>query len=78
MSEQVRRVNSFFRDAIRSDVDGLPEELLLTDRQKRIFTMFYIERKDISFISDTVFISPRAVEKELRTIRRKIVNKMQL
>ena len=78
MSEQVRRVNSFFRDAVKSDVDGLGEELLLTDRQFRIYSMFYLERKDIGFISDTVYISPRAVEKELRTIRRKIINHMNL
>ena len=78
MSEQTKRVNSFFRTAVRRDIEGLPEQLLLTDRQYRIYELFYLKRKDINFISDCVYISPRAVEKELRTIRRKIVNHMKL
>lgn len=78
MSESVRRVNGFFRNAVKRDIEGLHEQLLLTDRQYRIYSLFYIERKDINYISDCVYISPRAVEKELRVIRKKIVKHMNL
>ena len=78
MSESVRRVNGFFRNAVKRDIEGLHEQLLLTDRQYMIYSLFYIERKDINYISDCVYISPRAVEKELRLIRKKIVNHLHL
>ena len=78
MSESVRRVNRFFRNAVKRDIEGLHEQLLLTDRQYMIYSLFYIERKDINYISDCVYISPRAVEKELRLIRKKIVNHLHL
>lgn len=78
MSDSVKRVNSFFRHAVKRDIEGLEDQLLLTDRQYKIYSLFYIEKKDINFISDTVFVSPRAVEKELRIIRKKIVNHMNL
>ena len=78
MSDSVKRVNSFFRHAVKRDIEGLEDQLLLTDRQYKIYSLFYVEKKDIGFISDTVFVSPRAVEKELRIIRKKIVNHMNL
>ena len=73
MSTTSKTVNAIFRDAIRKDVEGLPYALLLTDRQEKIFVMFYLERKDINFIADTVGCCPRVVQKELRIIRSKIV-----
>ena len=78
MSEQTKQVNRFFRNAVRRDIEGLHEQLLLTERQYRIYSLFYLERKDINYISDCVYISPRAVEKELRLIRRKIVKHLDL
>ena len=78
MSDTSKAVNGFFRTAVRKDVEGLEDELLLTRRQRIIYRMFYIDRHDINLIADTVFISPRAVQKELRLIRRKIVNHMNL
>ena len=78
MSDSVKRINRFFRHAVKRDVDGLPEQLLLTERQYRIYSMFYIERKSIDIIAYSVNLSARAVEKELRLIRRKIINHMDL
>ena len=77
MSESVRRVNCFFRTAIKKDVDEIRERMILTDRQRRIFEMFYIKRLDIGFISDTVGLSPDSVNKELKLIRRKIVRALE-
>ena len=78
MSESSKAVNAFFRDAIRKDVDGLAYDLLLTSRQEKIYEMFYIQRQDINFIADTIGCCPRVVQKELRTIRKKIVNHLDL
>ncbi len=73
MSTTSKTVNSFFRDAVRKDVDGLSKDLLLSERQEKIYEMFYLRKHDISFIADTVGCCPRVVQKELRTIRSKIV-----
>ena len=78
MSATSKAVNAFFRDAVRKDVDGLAYDLLLTKRQERIYEMFYIQKQDINFIADTVGCCPRVVQKELKTIRRKIVNHLDL
>ena len=78
MSESSKAVNAFFRDALRKDVDGLAYDLLLTSRQEKIYEMFYIQRQDINFIADTIGCCPRVVQKELRTIRKKIVNHLDL
>ena len=78
MSATSKAVNEFFRDAVRKDVDGLAYDLLLTKRQERIYEMFYIQKHDINFIADTVGCCPRVVQKELKTIRKKIVNHLDL
>ena len=69
----VKTVNRYFRNAIRADVDRIRQDIVLTDRQDTIFNMFYIQRKDRLFIADTLFISPRVVDRELRQIRDKIL-----
>jgi predicted DNA-binding protein YlxM (UPF0122 family) len=73
-----KKVNRFFDRAVKRDIEGLEDQLLLTDRQYKIFTLFYLERKDINYISDQVFLSPSSVEKDLRKIRKKIVNHLPL
>lgn len=78
MSVTSKAVNAYFRNAIRKDVNGLAYSLLLTRRQERIYEMFYIQKHDICFIADTIGCCQRVVQKELRTIRRKIVNKLDL
>ena len=73
MSEKSKAVNIFFKTAIRSDVDKIKEEIILSDRQDKIFTMYYIQRKDRNFIADSLYISATVVDRELRTIRDKIL-----
>jgi len=73
MSETSKAVNTFFKDAVRTDIDKLVYELMLSERQEKIYEMFYIKKHDINFISDTVGCCPRAVQKDLRIIRKKIV-----
>lgn len=78
MSSESKAVNAFFHNAIRKDVDGLAYDLLLSQRQDRIFEMFYIRRHDINFIADTIGCSASVVQRELRTIRKKIVAHLDL
>lgn len=78
MSQTSKTVNAFFRTAVRRDVDGLVDDLLLTKRQRQIYDMFYIQRDDICFIADYVGCCERVVKKELRIIREKIVTQLGL
>ena len=63
---------------MRKDVEGLSYELLLSDRQLQVYEMFYLKKQDINFIADTIGCCPRVVQKELKTIRKKIVNALGL
>ena len=78
MSESSKAVNTFFRTAIKRDIDGLVDDLLLSARQEKIYELFYVKKLDINYISDTVGCCPRIVQKELRTIRKKIVHALGL
>ena len=73
MSTKSKAVNTFFRTAIKSDVEKIKGEIILSDRQDKIFTMYYIQRKDRNFIADTLYISATVVDRELKTIRDKIL-----
>ena len=76
MSETVRKVNGFFKTALKDEIDSLQEKLSLTERQERIFAMFYIKRHDLNFIADTLNVCPQVIGNELRAIRRKLVRLM--
>ena len=78
MSETSKAVNAFFKDAVKKDIEGLVDDLLLSPRQEKIYELFYLRKNDINFIADTVGSCPRVVQKELRTIRRKIVSALGL
>ena len=69
----IRTVNSFFKTAIKPEVDKLKEDIVLSDRQDEIFTMFYIKHKDINFIADTLCVSRAVIGRELKRIREKIL-----
>lgn len=72
VSNIVKRVNLFFRSAIKDEVDELMPKLLLTDRQYTIFNMYYIEDLDINFIADKLGVCNVVVSKDLKAIRDKI------
>lgn len=73
MSEAVRKVNGFFKTALKDEMDELHEKLSLTERQERIFILFYLKRHDLNFIADTLNVCPQVIGNELRAIRRKLV-----
>ena len=76
MSDTVKNINAFFKTALRSDVDNLLDKLALSDRQIKIFEMFYIQKKDILFIADTIGVCEAVVSRELKRVRIKIAKAM--
>lgn len=72
MNSIVRTVNAYFKIATRADVNELLSKIILSERQMRIFEMFYIKRQNIGFIADTLCVSPTVINEELKIIRMKI------
>ena len=72
MSDTVKKINAYFKNANRADVDNLLSKIILSDRQSKIFEMFYLKRYGIDFIADDVCVSPTVISEELKLIRCKI------
>lgn len=72
MNTIVRTINAYFKIATRADVNDLLSKIILSERQMRIFEMFYLKRQNISFIADTLGFSERVISEELDSIRCKI------
>lgn len=73
MSKIVKRINEFFKAAIKKDVEKVKDEIILTERQDRIFHLFYVQGKEIDYIADEICACPMVVNKELKIIREKII-----
>ena len=73
MATIIKKINSFFKTAIKSEVDNVKNQIVLTDRQKEIFDMFYIRKLDINFIADSIGVCPMVINNELKTIRQKLI-----
>ena len=69
---KIKLINAFFRTASKADIDGLYSKISLTERQEKIFRMFYIKKQDIGFIADMLNVCPRVIDYELSLIRSKI------
>ena len=72
MSELSKKVNSFFLEATRTDVEKLKNDMLISDHLYKVFEMRYIQNKDINFIAYTTGYSRGKIEADLRKIRKKI------
>ena len=72
MSATVIKINNWFKNANRYDVNILLEKIVLSERQTRIFEMFYIKRFNIGFIADSLGFSERVISEELNVIRHKV------
>ena len=72
MSEETKKINTFFKTARKSDVEKVTSDVLFTDRQRKILDMFYVQKHDVNFIADTLCVSADTVNKELRKIRDKV------
>ena len=78
MSQSLKDINNFFKTAVRSDLDGLKDDLLLSDRQDKIFHMYYIRRLDLNFIADELGVCPLVISNELKIIRKKLAKVLNL
>lgn len=74
----VQTINAYFKIATRADVNNLLSKIILSERQQRIFEMFYIKRQNIGFIADTLGFSERVISEELDLIRRNIPSDSQI
>lgn len=68
----VKCINQWFKKATRADVNNLLSLILLSDRQAKIFELFYIKKISIAYIADELCFSERVISEELNEIRRKI------
>ena len=73
MSDTVRKVNAFIRDAAKSDIDRIKENVIFSERQEKIFKMYYLKKQDIGFIADRICVSGSVIKRELRTMRNKML-----
>ena len=73
MSEVVRQINKFFKEALKKEVDEIKIQLSLSERQLDIFERFYIKKQDINFIADTNNVCPQVINNELKAIRKKLI-----
>lgn len=78
MSQSVKIINNFTKNAVKSDIDKIKDDLLLSDRQDKIFHMYYIRRLDINFIADELGVVPLVISNELKTIRKKLAKVLGL
>ena len=78
MSKIIKKINDFFRNAIKKDVDKINNELILSERQRKIFEMFYLKKQNIDFIADSLCVCRMVVNNELKTIRIKIARILEI
>lgn len=76
MSENSRRVNNFFKNANRADLQIITDDIIFSERQEKVMEMFYLRKKGINFIADTLNISSDSIKKDLYGIRQKIITKI--
>jgi predicted DNA-binding protein YlxM (UPF0122 family) len=76
MSENSRRVNNFFKNANRADLQIITDDIIFSERQEKVMEMFYLKKKGINFIADTLNISSDSIKKDLYGIRQKIITKI--
>lgn len=73
MSTITKMINQFFKFAIKEDVEKVKQNIVLSERQLKIFTMFYLEKHDINFIVDSLGVCSMVVNNELKIIRSKLM-----
>ena len=72
MSELSKKVNRYFDEATKSDVNKLKEDILISEHLKRVLELRYIEGRDINYIAYITGYSKGKIEADLRKLRKKI------
>lgn len=68
----VRIVNRFFNKSPKADIDDVLSKIVLSERQSKVFDMYFIKKKNVGFIADSLFISPTVIYREINRIRSKV------
>lgn len=68
----IKKINNFFRFANLDKIKSLKSKILFSERQEKIFTLYYLQKKNCGFIADSLFVSVDVIYKELKIIREKI------
>lgn len=72
MSELSKRVNRYFDDVTKPELNTLLENIMVDDHLRKVLLMRYVENKDINFIAYSTGYSKGKIEADLRKIRKKI------
>ena len=78
MSKIIKNINNFFKKAVKQDIDKINNDIVLSERQQKIFEMFYIKKQNIDFIADSLCVCKMVVNNELKIIRIKIIKILEL
>lgn len=73
MSQDSIKVNAYFRTAVKKEIDYLKENLVLSEKQNKVFDMYYLDRQCIDYIADSLNSSRSAISNELKIIRDRIM-----
>lgn len=71
--DKVKLINSYFRFADKSKIEELKKKVLFSERQLKIFELYYVQGKDCGFIADSLCVCPGVITKELHAMREKMI-----
>ena len=72
MSELTKKINQFFRLATRKEVQEIKDKIYISEHLEQVFTMYYLQKKTISYIADTTGYGVTKINNDLKLIREKI------
>ena len=74
MSDSVKKVNLFLKNSSKKEINKILDEMILSERQEKIFQMFYLKKNCVGFIADSLYVSADTVYKELAVRRSKMLH----
>ena len=72
MSQLTKKINQLFRLATRKEVQEIKDKIYISDHLEQVFTMYYIQHKNIGYIADITGYGERKIQADLKLIRDKI------
>lgn len=72
MSELTKKINQFFKEATKSEILKINDEIYFTEHLQNVYEMFYLKHKDIDFIAYTLNCSRSKIDGDLKQIRKQL------
>ena len=72
MSELTKKVNRFFDEATKAEVENLINQMSISEHLKLVLKLKYIEEKDINFIAYQTGYSKAKINSDLAKLRKKM------